>query len=179
MCIRLRTRISICTCMHMHIPLVRTHSYVWDASFICVACLIHVCASDRIHLYMWHVLFIHVSRLIQTCDTTLSCVRHDSFKHMAWLIYICGMLHEYMWHGSFIWKTWLIDTCGVIHSCMWHDLFMHTSSLPTLLLARAMTAAGSSCLKKTTYIQRTKILPPEFGKLSITGFSAVNLCCRR
>jgi len=89
---------------------------------------------DRTYLYVWHASFIRVAWLIHVWDMTHPCEWDVTPSYRA---FKCLVLH--MWHDSFIRGTWLIHTCGMTHSCvrrdssrlvlhMWHDPWLiHTS----------------------------------------------------
>jgi len=59
------------------------HSCVRHDSFLCVACLIHVC--DMTHSYVWHVSFMCATWLIHMYDTTHSRVRPDSCRYDSYV----------------------------------------------------------------------------------------------
>jgi len=91
------------------VPVLRdmTHSCVWHDSWICVPCLMHICAM--IHSYVCHESFICVKWLVHMCDMTHLYVWHDWFICVTWLIHICDVTHSHVWRDSFICVTWLIE----------------------------------------------------------------------
>jgi len=94
------------------------HSYTWrHASFMCVACLIHMCGMP--HPYVWHAAFVCMARRVHVCDMPHSYVWHAAFICVTCLIYMCAMPHSYAWHAAFICVTCHICMCAVPHPCAW------------------------------------------------------------
>ena len=76
----------MCVTWPIHVCDMRTHSYVWHGSFICLVRIIHMCAMT--HLYVCHDSFVCVSWLIHVCVISHSCayVRNDWFIRVNYLI---------------------------------------------------------------------------------------------
>ena len=105
-----RTKESCCK----HIRMCSTHSHAWHDAFVCVPCLMHMCAM------------------------THACVRHDSWMCVTWLMNVCDMTHECVtwltdlydmtgacvWHDSFMCVTWPMHICAMPYWYVCHDSCM-------------------------------------------------------
>ena len=106
---------------------------LWNASFICVTCLIHTCDMPR--SYTWHAssFFFRTTHSHTQYITSLICgwVWHDHFLPVTWLITLWHVLfslfHPYVWHDPFTCVTHHILARDVTCAYAWHDSFMRVT----------------------------------------------------
>jgi len=91
-CCSLLQSVAVCSFLSSALPHA-AFPYVCHDSFICVPCLIHMCAMPH------------------------SCVCRDSFICVPCLIHMCAMTHSYVCHYSFICVPCLSSHTYVVEPC--------------------------------------------------------------
>jgi len=111
----------------------RTHSYVWHDSVICLTWLIYMFVAqnwlgilrENLTEDLYHTVMSTLTSvwLIHECDMTQSHVWHDSILCVTKLSHMCDRTHSYVWQDLLVWVTWLIHMREMTHSHVWQDWF--------------------------------------------------------